>query len=173
MLELIKGTPTWVWLILILLLYMGSKSLRDRTIEVKKLIIMPVIFLVMTSSHMKEPVLYISFLIIGAVLGFLICFRSDIKVDREHKLIRLKGSVLPLILIIMVFIKNYFYGYEHSVHPEYFKNMIFLAVSYIVSGTFSGIFIGRAGTNFYRYLKLSSEDLSATVEVKHSHRKNF
>lgn len=166
MIELIKGTPTWVWLLLIFLIYMGSKSLFDRTIEVKKLLIMPIVFLVMTASHIKDPLSYGIFLALGAIVGFLTCFKYKIRVDREHRLLRISGSPLPLILIILVFVKNYFYGYEHALHPEMFKNIIFLAISYIVSGVFSGIFIGRAGTHFFRYLRLPSEDLSATVESK-------
>lgn len=166
MLELIKGTPTWVWLLLIFLIYMGSKSLFDRTIEVKKLLIMPIVFLIMTASHIKDPLSYGIFLVLGAIVGFLTCFKYKIRVDREHRLLRIPGTPLPLILIVLVFVKNYFYGYEHAVHPEVFKNIIFLAISYIVSGVFSGIFIGRSGTHFFRYLRLPSEDLSATVESK-------
>jgi len=166
MLDLIKGTPIWVWFLLLFLIYMGSKSFFDRTIEVKKLLIIPIVFLVMTAAHIKDPLSYGIFLILGAIVGFFSCFRYKIRVDREHKLLSIPGSPLPLILIILVFVKNYFYGYEHAVHPEMFKNIMFLAISYIVSGVFSGIFIGRAGTHFYRYLKLPSEDLSATLEVK-------
>ncbi len=166
MIELIKGTPTWVWLLLAFLIYVGSKALFDRTIEVKKLLIMPIVFLLMTVSHVKDPVMYGVFLVLGAIVGFLSCFKNKIKVDREHRLLRVPGSPLPLILIILVFVKNYFYGYEQSVHPEMFKNIIFLAVSYIVSGFFSGIFIGRSGTNFFRYMRLPSEDLSSNVKIK-------
>lgn len=166
MIDLIKGTPMWVWLLLLFLLYTGSKSLFTRTIEVKKLLIMPIIFLVMTLSHIKDPVMYGIFLALGIIIGFLTCFKAKVMVDREHKLLRLPGSPLPLILIIIVFAESYFYGYEHAVHPEKFESIIFLTVSYIVSGVFSGIFIGRSGTNFYKYLKLPSEDLSATFKSK-------
>lgn len=171
MLELIKGTPIWVWLLLLFLIYMGSKSLFDRTIELKKLLIMPIVFLVMTTSHIKDPLSYGIFLVMGAIIGSLSCFKYKIRVDREHKVLRIPGSPIPLILIILVFAKNYFYGYEHAVHPEMFKNIFFLAISYIVSGVFSGIFIGRAGTHFFRYLRLPSEDLASTIEVKNKKKR--
>ncbi|HBM17523.1 MAG TPA: hypothetical protein DD381_14435 [Lentisphaeria bacterium] len=166
MVGIIKGTPMWVWVVLVLVIYKGIKMLSDNTLAIKKLLIMPVLFLILTVNHVEDPFIYGVFLMIGAMVGAAIYSRSKLRIDRENKLIRVPGSALALVLIVLIFAKGYFFGYEHAVHPEFFKNALFLAVTYIVSGCFTGIIIGKAAIYYYRFLKLPSEDLSSTVEVK-------
>jgi hypothetical protein len=44
-LQIIKGTPLYVWVILVYLLFVGTKSIKTRVIYLPKLFIVPLILL--------------------------------------------------------------------------------------------------------------------------------
>ena len=159
MFEILKGTPFWVYLLLIVLIYKGIRALTPTTMRVKKLIILPAVFFILSLHKITNPYYYILFLIIGIIVGWLLYLRVKVKADKDKKLIGLPGSVLPLILIILAFVKGYYFGYESAVHPEYLKQHWYILTSLIVSGVFSGIFIGRALIFSYKYYNALHEDL--------------
>lgn len=43
--NIIVGTPIWVWTVFVLLIAKGISALNDREIEIKHLFIMPLLFL--------------------------------------------------------------------------------------------------------------------------------
>ncbi len=159
MLEILKGTPFWVYLLLFFLIYKGIKALKPTTIKLKKLVILPAVFFILSLHKIANPYYYVFFLICGIIIGWLLYIKIKVKADKDKKLIGLPGSVLPLILIIVAFVKGYYFGYESAVHPEYLNQYWFIITSLIVSGLFSGIFIGRALTFLYKYYNAPHENL--------------
>ncbi len=43
--EIVVGTPAWVWVLFVFLMANGIRALNDRVIEIKSLFIMPLVFL--------------------------------------------------------------------------------------------------------------------------------
>ncbi|MGC6406620.1 hypothetical protein ACNO7K_09335 [Bisgaard Taxon 45] len=75
----LKNTPVWVWLVLLCLLYFGSKQTKTRQIKLDKLAIFPLIFLpfVIISVMRGHQPLIVGFalsagLMIGIFLRWLI-----------------------------------------------------------------------------------------------------
>ncbi len=159
MLEILKGTPTWVYVVLIFLIYKGIKALKPNTMKLKKLLVLPVVFFIISLHKITNPYYYILFLLGGLIVGWMLYKKIKIKADKTNYLIALPGSPLPLILIIIAFAKGYYFGYESSVHPEYLKQQWFILLSLITSGFFSGIFTGRAAVFLYKFKKTQHEDL--------------
>jgi len=159
MLEILKGTPFWVYFLLFILIYKGIKALKPNIMKLKKLLIMPVVFLIMTLHKINTPYYYILFLLCGLIIGWLLYKNIKIRADKTNHLIALPGSSLPLILILIAFSKGYYFGYESSVHPEYLTQHWFILLSLITSGFFSGIFIGRAAVFLFKYKNAKHEEL--------------
>ena len=44
--QIISHAPTWVWVLLVVLVLRGVKALQDRTMSLTRLLLLPVIFLV-------------------------------------------------------------------------------------------------------------------------------
>ena len=160
MLDLLKGTPSWVYILLFFLIYKGIKAIHGSTKRLTKLLILPAVFLVLSLHKVTDPYYYILFLILGLIVGWMLYRNIKIRADKVKHLIALPGSVLPLILILIAFAKGYYFGYESAVHPEYLKQHWFTLLTLITSGFFSGIFIGRAAVFLYKYKNAQHEDLA-------------
>jgi len=161
MLDILKGTPTWVYILLFFLIYKGIKALKPNVMKLKKLLILPVVFFILSLHRVSNPYYYILFLICGLLVGWLLYKNIKIKADKTNNLIALPGSALPIVLILIAFAKGYYFGYESAVHPEYLKQHWFILLSLITSGFFSGIFIGRASVFLYKFKNAQHEDLVA------------
>ena len=160
LLEIIKGTPFWVYILLALLIYKGSMAIKGKMMNLKKLFIMPVVFVFLMGQKMSaNPTAYLCFLVVGCFVGWLIYKNVRIKADKIKKLIFVPGSYIPLIIIIIAFFKGYYIGYETAVHPELVKTFWFAFRVAAVSGIFSGLFIGRTAIYLYKYSKVEHEDL--------------
>jgi hypothetical protein len=158
--EIIKGTPMWVFLLFALLIYRGILAANGKMMNLKKLFIMPIVFLFLMGQKMSaNPAAFLGFLVVGCFIGWLIYKNIEIKADKEKKQIFIPGSYMPLILIIVAFSKGYFIGYTTAVHPELVKTFWFTFGVATVSGIFSGMFIGRTAIYLYKYNKAEHQEL--------------
>ena len=165
--EIIKGTPMWVYLLFALLIYKGVIATKPKTVKLSKLFIMPVVFLYLMGRKMSyNPTYFLIFLVVGCFIGLLIYKNVKIKADKEQKIIQLPGSIVPIILIIIAFAKGYFIGYTTAVHPEIAKTVCFTIGVAIASGILSGIFIGRTAIYLYKYSKVEHEALTISASRK-------
>jgi len=93
--------------------------------------------------------------VIGLAAGTLIGWQTvrnwKIKVDRHRKTISVPGTWSTLIFILLVFVVRYYFVYHYESHPEN-SSRFFLADS-LVSGIFTGIFIGRSLELYQKYRK--------------------
>ncbi len=101
-----------------------------------------------------------SAIVIGAVLGWLQIFYRQLRVDREHKLIKVPGSWSTLILIFIIFGTKYYFGYQLSSDPQLVYQTNFEISMLAVSGICTGLFVGRLLCYLYRFKTLASVDLS-------------
>src|SRR5262245_56202088 len=103
-LDIISGTPWWVWFLFVYLIIVGIKALHPTIASWQRLIIMPTIFLLwaVVSIYKKYGLLLNVFLFlilnicIGLFLGWNITKRG-ISIDKNTRLIHLRGSWFPLI----------------------------------------------------------------------------
>jgi hypothetical protein len=153
--SILYETPWWVFTLFVLLIIIGFKSSRPRTISLKKLLILPGIFTILNVIWLAERLqgrYHLLFIwAIGLVIGSLIGWRLVLnwKTEANHRLhhLHIQGSWSTLFLILLVFAIRYFfvYNYENQVEESY---NFHLADSFI-SGIITGIFIGRA-LEFYK-----------------------
>src|SRR3989338_6147796 len=156
--EFLINTPWWVYLILVYLFFICFKAVKTRTLALRMLFILPIIFIVL-AFHTLIAEIGISifslittgvFLILGAALGFYQIYRLSIKTDKTHLLIQVPGSWSTLIIVLIIFISKYYFSYEIASNPASLKNVHFIFMMLAISGICTGLFIGR----LLRYLQL-------------------
>lgn len=168
--EIIKGTPWWVWVILVYLVLRGLALLTGKTIGVKKLFIFPFIFLIWSihglSFKMGNPLvllgLWLISLFIGGSIGYFLFNRHKVKADKKKKLIALPPNVLTLILFLIVFSIKYTFGYLSST-PFANEPMYFFANT-ISAGIVGGVFWGRTLCYWNKFRKAPHTSLSESKQ---------
>lgn len=153
--HIIKGTPFWVWLILAEVLFIGIIDLRPRTLRLSSLFIIPVILLaVQYQTLLSDDALVFCLVIMGgSIASFFINTGNTLKVIKKECSIEVPGGYGTLIALLPFFLVKYYFGYLKSTDPDLFLK--YSIIESIISGLFSGYFIGRALAFTYKYLKVA------------------
>ena len=165
MLETVKQfllhTPWWVYVLFFYLLHIGFKASKPQITKLYILFILPIIFTVM-SLHtlisevqltMINLITWLCAIIIGTLLGWLQIHKTNIKVDKQKKLISSPGSWSILIIILVIFSTKYYFGYAIASNPAALQNQLFVLCMLSISGICSGAFIGRL-LKYLHYFKV-------------------
>jgi hypothetical protein len=149
----IAGTPLWVWAVLAYLIFVGIKALHTRVVFIPKLFIIPSILLFMKYKIFLSgnAPLYISFILLGLFIGFILCMKAPMKIFKKTKSVELPGSPVTLVLLLFFFAIKYTFGYLHSAMPDVAEHYTFLDLA--ISGSFTGYFLGQPVCYFFRWHK--------------------
>jgi hypothetical protein len=158
--EILLHTPWWVYVLFGCVLYVGIKATKMRSVPVRQLFIGPSIFTVLSIyilvGRIGDHFLYIIpwgiATIIGIVIGELEMHRLNIIVDRKHHLLKIPGSAFTLILFLLFFGSNYYYGFMSATDPEQVKQIQFVIYILLVSGIGTGIMWVRGFGYFFKYV---------------------
>ncbi len=158
LIEIFKQTPWWVFLLFVGLTLIGLRATQQRVITVKKIWLLPLVFTVWNLAWLNERVqghysLIVFWLIgltVGGFFGWLMVRRWKIKAVPSDS-IAIPGTWSTLILILLVFAVRYFFIFNYETHPEAASHL-FLSDA-LISGTITGIFIGRAIELILKYRK--------------------
>jgi hypothetical protein len=151
--QVLKGTPAWVWAILVALIVLGVKQLRTRVVSRYSVLIAPVVFLfVGLMGAGRGPVGFTAWaltLLATAAFTFFLWqptggARYDASTDRLH----LPGSVIPMLLMLAIFLLNYVINVTLAINPALRSELVWQVGPAIVLGALSGVFFGRAATLF-------------------------
>ena len=154
-LEVLRGTPGWVFVLLGFLAWQGAQARRVRTVAVWRPFVVPVVFLPMGMlglvAHRADgagPVLAWAG---AAAVMFgvgLVTGPRPLAVDRVAGLVTLPGSWVPLVRNVVVFSLQYGFAVAGALHPE--RHGVWAAVGRAVSGATAGYFVGW-GVGFWRH----------------------
>lgn len=145
-------TPTWVWVLLIALIYLGLIQTKRRTVSLTRSAILPIAMIGLsifgTVSVFGSTATILCAWLGAAALMFVILMRftnlSAVQYDIEKRQFTLPGSWVPMILILGIFITKYIVGMMTGMNPAYAKNLHFAITISLLYGAFSGIFLARA-----------------------------
>jgi hypothetical protein len=149
--QIVRGTPVWVWILLVFLLSRGVKALNGGTAPLGKLAIVPVVFAVWGIVHLAtEPAAgwqaagaWVFGAAVGLLAGAFIARKSRFTVDRAQKTVTLPGSTVPLILILVTFASKFWLGVELATSAPALADSGYVVLDALVSGIVAGIFAGR------------------------------
>ena len=150
--QIVTHTPTWVWGLLLALLWLGLKQSVARTASLRRITLMP---LVMTGLSLygavtvfgPEPAVIGVWLGAAAATGLLAAQQplpAATRYDPLERQFSLPGSWVPLLLIMGIFMTKYGVGVATSLQPALVHDRSFGLVFVALYGAFSGVFLARA-----------------------------
>lgn len=150
---ILRGTPLWVWGLLVGLVALGVSQLRDRTASLARVSLLPLIMTTLSVSGTfsalgSTPHRAIAILawLAAAALAFVLLSRgqSTAQYDPARGVYRLPGSVVPLLLILGIFLVKYVVGVDLAMEPQLAQNSPYVLCVAGLYGAFTGVFVGRA-----------------------------
>lgn len=161
MLEILQGTPLWVFGVFLLICYYGFKALRPTRESPSFLLITPCIFVFWSlfslnyHGHLTMTLsAWLTGIAVGSATALLLFPTRCLTIDDAGRRIVVPGTWKILAIYLLFFAVRYFIGYQAAVHPERSNDVQIVLITCTVSGFTVGLFCGRA-TSFYRkWLKL-------------------
>lgn len=161
MLQILAHTPTWVFFLLITLLFLGYRQSKNREIGAYPVFIMPIIFISLgLSGTLQQQWLCTVVFIMSVALGVLLSFRmssitSIVKVTAKH--VYIPGSWIPMLCIVVIFLARYSLNVLTVTKPELLASWSFILPYALSTGFFGGYFVARA-IKVIRLYKFSKEE---------------
>ena len=150
-LQILAGTPIWVWALLSLLIGLGLAQSRSRSVTLRRVVLTP---LAMTGLSMYGT--YSAFhaspwsgiLWAGAALATIAWFASSdgpagMRYEATERRFYIRGSWEPLALMMAIFCTRYVVGVALAMHPAWAREVAVAAIVASIYGALSGVFMGR------------------------------
>lgn len=162
-------TPIWVWVILAFLLWRGIDALKPSKTSLARLAVVPAIFTVwgLWSLHSRYGAsieawgLWLVGIAIGAGIGWLLVRRQAITVDPASGHLHRTADYSLLPLLLLTFIVKYAFEAALAMNPAFAADTAFRIAHLVVSGGFTGVFIGK----FLHYLRVAAHSRRQTLEA--------
>ena len=164
--KIIAGTPTYVWFLLVFLVFNGYQSCFTRTRSLFRLTLIPAVFLWLETSSVRDlfgitlPHVLASAagLLLGLALGFAVTRRKSVLADKAKWLVQLPGDLVTLTIIALNF------PYQYALHVAFhicpaIPHLV-RGGSLVLMGAFTGISLGRNSTFLYKYFRAPNTALA-------------
>lgn len=164
--KILTAIPWFVWPLLGYVILRGVKALQSQVLPIKKLVIVPLVFLYIGINGLMDQNLPLACIAIWctlfAIAAYVIWLRMQplkIICDRQKWLIEVPGNWTTLILLLSIFISRFTFGYLAATHPELKSFLFFNLTNLSISGIVCGISIGRLIALLMKFFKSAHVDL--------------
>jgi hypothetical protein len=156
--RIVGGAPWWVYVLFLYLVNVGVQSMKPRTVSIKRITLLPVFFLIWSCYGLYQKfllglfsliLLWVLFLAIGTYFGVKEARSWQISKNYLQGEITIPGNYSTLLLILLVFILKFFWGYFYATRTEISYWIYFTDILTSALGT--GFFMGRMGFLFKSY----------------------
>jgi hypothetical protein len=172
--EILRHTPVWVYALFAYLSWVGLKRLQPSVRDVRRVYVVPVVFIVWGLSGLAQRVDVLphagGYWFIGAALGaaFGLMLQQRMQVDRLRRRVLQPPSIVPLLRNLAIFGSHYLLNVAAAIHPR--ESADYMGWDVIVSGLSAGYFIGWAIRFALAYRALPQTSLgSETVRAEPLH----
>ncbi|KAA9000606.1 hypothetical protein FJU30_10290 [Affinibrenneria salicis] len=160
-----RHTPSWVWVVLLLLIYSGLKARRPRRQTQLRLLLLPAIFLVwgLVSIFLALPAWGAG--LVGFAAAFVLCGALSWRLNKDvgyydasgGQYVR-AGTGWPLVVMLLTFAGRYYCAIQLAWEPTLATSAVFCALSGIVGGFSAGFFAAGSGRLLMqRYYPVSAD----------------
>lgn len=163
---IISHTPIWVWGLFVFLLIRGCVTLSEREISIRRLFILPLIFLAWgiwsVNQEFNSNLLSLTGMIAGLAIGIpggWIPGKNQPRLKRKAGtgMIIRAGTPLTLMLIIIAFGTKYGLMVWLFLHPEMHYSAPFGFLFGLITGTVDGLFWGVTLNLFLSWRRTSPD----------------
>lgn len=128
--NMLKNTPVWVYLLFAFLLYRGIKARTPATVTLEKLALIPAIFLVWDIYDLityRDPTLitYIQWaigIISGAIIGYILINPGRLSRSSAPRSIHRPADYSALPFMLLTFGVKYVLGVLNAISPTFYVN---------------------------------------------------
>ncbi|MGH6981777.1 MAG: DUF6622 family protein, partial [Stellaceae bacterium] len=146
----IAHTPTFVWPLIAVVLFLGARNLTTRERPLSQMFILPAVLLIFAiynlAASRADPTLPIAAFVVSFAIGVGVGWNlvpGNVVPIRERGAVRVPGSVAPLLVVIAIVILRYAVGYVYGRWPE-MRSDAALALEFSATGALlAGIVWGR------------------------------
>lgn len=144
-LQILLGTPAWVYLLFALLLWLGVSQLRARAVPVRRIWRTPLVFIIwgLCGLVIRNTGVLTNLLpwLIAASVGLLagLARPNTLLIDHARGVVMRPASFLPLLRNFMIFAAHYALNVAAAFNPGQYGIMQF---DMVLSGVFAGFFLG-------------------------------
>ena len=148
--QILTHTPPYVWAILAFLVWRGLAEMHTRTLAPRRLFILPLVMLALAFQDIVArfgagaPV--VAAWTTGCALAGWATWRlarSRIASAAQPGRIQVRGSRVPLVLMMAIFATRYAAGVALAIQPQLAHQLNVVLAIGALYGVFNGIFLGR------------------------------
>ena len=161
--------PTWVYIIFLLLIYLGIKRCFIRIRTLKQLLILPAGLLYLSLHSLYKLIMMHDITIVIWLVAFSLSLilnihhvkNHAIRADKKQQLIELPGDWTWLILLLIIFFVEFFINHRVDADPAIVASILFISFTALSSGLVAGISIGTNLGYYIKYLQTKHSNLIA------------
>lgn len=150
--QIVAHTPSWVWMLLAGLCFIGFQQTKTRQLSLRRLAILPAVMLGLSLLSLQNSfgfqVSVLALWLVSMVLAsWLMSYFSGSAKEHDEAdtgLIRVKGSWIPMMLILAMFVTRYVLNAGLAMKPELAQAAGFSFSIAVAFGLINGVFLGRA-----------------------------
>lgn len=150
LIQILTRTPLYVWAILAFLLWRGAVEMRDRELTLRRMLILPLVMLGLSLNDMALKfdmgMVLVAAWVTGCVAAMLLAWRfgrTRIAAGTAPDRVLVRGSVMPLILMLAIFLTKYITSIVLVIQPQLAHQLAVAATICLVFGVFNGLLLGR------------------------------
>ena len=152
LIEILKRTPSWVFVLFFVLLAFGYYQSKDRVVSRNKVTIIPAAMLVLSfygvlsafGSNLFAIFSWLAGVVITVYLGLKSANPSGVNFITETRSLLVPGSWLPLSLMMAIFFTKYAVGVILARKLPFAGEVAFIGSVSLIYGFLSGVFLARA-----------------------------
>jgi hypothetical protein len=158
--QILAHTPVWVFPLIATVIWLGSRSLSERTLTLRSLILLPLVILMLSIggsiATSANPLLAVVGWVVAAALGGAVgcsASRQPRSIDVAAGDIIVPGSVVPLLVIIAIVAWRYVFGYLYGRYPALRADGDYALALIVGNALLGGVMLGRAcryGATYWR-----------------------
>jgi hypothetical protein len=150
--QIIVHTPIWVWVLLVVLIAVGSSQLTQRRITPLRASLVPLLLSALSLAgvvaSLAQPELTLpAWVACAAVVAAAMLSRAapaGTAWDAAEARFIVPGSALPLVAMMGLFLTKYAVGVSFALVPSLHRDVVFTVGVAVIYGGFAGLFLGRA-----------------------------
>lgn len=150
-LSILQHTPSWVWAVLLILLWRGLSQARPHRITLRRLSILPLVMLGLslwgvtsTFGSFAALAAWAAGVLATSALMLSSGAQRGVQWSATEQHFSMPGSWLPLVVILGIFCTKFAVGVSLALHPGLHSETAFALGASLAYGGFSGFFAGRA-----------------------------
>jgi hypothetical protein len=167
---IISKTPSWVWLLLAVLVALGWTQTRTRQMSLVRATVLPIglmglsLFGVLSTFGVRVLPLgaWLVALVVSAWAARALGAWRGVRWSAATSRFEVPGSWLPMLIILSIFVVKFYVGVNVAMQPALKVDSQFSLIVCLIYGVFSGLFLARA-LNFWMLLKSAPKNVPSVT----------